>query len=230
MMLRAIMLTNNATISPESLKISLCIAISDEDACNAIAINLPAHYVVTLCHSLADLLASITNVLPDIVLCHDDLIKDQQISVISSIKGASPATRILVLGVGRVIESQIELLKQGARGYFDNHLPPEKLHFAIHAILHGEVWVERYVISSLIDELTHVATPEISQEQQLSLALLSPKEIEVATLVSHGSTNKMIAHKMAITERTVKAHLTTIFQKLAIFDRLSLAILFRDLR
>jgi len=224
------MLTDDATMTSELLKTSVCIAISDEDACNVIAINLPANYVVTLCHSLADLLVTITNVLPDIVLCHDDLIKDQQISVISLIKGSSPSTRILVLGVGRSIESQIELLKQGARGYFDNHLPPEKLHFAMHAILHGEVWVERYVISSLIDELTHLEIPEVSEEQQLALASLSPKEIEVATLVSHGSTNKMIAHKMAITERTVKAHLTTIFQKLTINDRLSLAIFFRDLR
>tara|TARA_R110002167_G_scaffold34078_16_gene108911 strand:- start:3694 stop:4365 length:672 start_codon:yes stop_codon:yes gene_type:complete len=220
----------DATIAPELSKTSVCIAISDEEVCNAITLNLPAHYDAICCHSLADLLISITSTQPDIVLCHDDLIKGEQLSLISSIKEVSPSTRILILGVGRTIESQIALLKQGARGYFDNNLPPEKLHFAIHAILNGEVWVERYIISSLIDELTHVPVPEISPGQQQSLALLSPKEMEVAMLVSHGSTNKMIAHKMAITERTVKAHLTTIFQKLAIFDRLSLAIFFRDLR
>jgi len=224
------MMLKDATVTPELSKTSVCIAISDENERNAIALNLPANYVAMTCNSLADLVSTVTNSHPDIVLCHDDLFKGEQVSLISSVKTASPATRILVLGNGRTIESQIELLKQGARGYFDNHLPPEKLHFAIDAILHGEVWVERYVISSLIDELTHVAAPEISQEQQQSLALLSPKEIEVAMLVSYGSTNKMIAHKMAITERTVKAHLTTIFQKLAIFDRLSLAIFFRDLR
>jgi DNA-binding NarL/FixJ family response regulator len=209
----------------------VCIAIPDEDECNAISINLPANYVASHCYTLVDLLDTIINTQPDLVLCHENLISNQQISLISSIKEASPATRILVLGVGRTIENQIALLKQGARGYFDNHLPPEKLHFAIHSILHGEVWVERYVISSLIDELTQVvAIPKISLEQQQSLALLSPKEIEVATLVSHGATNKMIAYKMAITERTVKAHLTTIFQKLVISDRLALAIFFRDLR
>ena len=224
------MMLIDAKMTPESLKTSVCIAIPDENECKAISINLPAHYVASNCYTLADLLDTIITTQPDLVLCHEDLIKDQQISVISAIKEASPATRILVLGVGRAIESQIALLKQGARGYFDNHLPPEKLHFAIHSILHGEVWVERYVISSLIDELTQVDIPKISLEQQQSLALLSPKEIEVATLVSHGATNKMIAYKMAITERTVKAHLTTIFQKLAISDRLALAIFFRDLR
>jgi two-component system nitrate/nitrite response regulator NarL len=220
----------DGTITPELLKKSVCIAISDEDKCKAISVNLPAHYVVSNCYSLADLLDTIINKQPDLVLCHEDLIIDKQISLISAIKKACPTSQILVLGVGRAIESQIALLKQGARGYFDNQLPPEKLHFAMHSILHGEVWVERYVISSLIDELTRVVIPEISLEQRQSLALLSLKEIEVATLVSHGATNKMIAYKMAITERTVKSHLTTIFKKLDISDRLSLAILFRDLR
>lgn len=224
------MILKDATVTSGLLKKSVCIAISNKDACNAIAINLPANYVASSCYSLADLLVTITNMRPDIILCHEDLIRDKQISSMSSIKAACPISRILVLGVGRTIESQVMLLKQGARGYFNNHLPPEKLHLAIYSILHGEVWIERHVISSLIDELTHVAIPEITLEQQQSLASLSPKEIEVATLVSHGSTNKMIAHKMAITERTVKAHLTTIFQKLGIYDRLSLAIFFRDLR
>jgi two-component system nitrate/nitrite response regulator NarL len=220
----------DATIAPELLKKGVCIAFHDEDKCKAISVNLPAHYVASNCYSLADLLDTIINKQPDLVLCHEDLIIEQQISLISAIKKASPTTQILVLGVGRAIEGQIALLKQGARGYFDNNLPPEKLHLAMHSILHGEVWVERYIISSLIDELTPVAIPKISLEKLQSIALLSPKEIEVATLLSHGATNKMIAFKMVITERTVKAHLTAIFQKLDISDRLSLAIFFRDQR
>lgn len=225
------MMLQETTMMPsEQLKTSVCIAIADENACKAIALNLPANYVAMCCHSLADLLVALSEAQPDIVLCHDDLIKSEQTSLISTIKEVSLASRILVLGVGRTIESQVSLLKQGARGYFDNHLPPEKLHFAMYAILHGEVWIERYVISSLIDELAQAKLPQITPKQQQLLSSLSPKEIEVATLVSHGATNKMIAHKMTITERTVKAHLTTIFHKLAIFDRLSLAIFFRDLR
>jgi two-component system, NarL family, nitrate/nitrite response regulator NarL len=224
------MMFRDATIIPELSQTSVCIAIPDEAACKAIVTHLPAHYVAISCSSFADLLVTISNSQPDIVLCHDDLITGEKNASVSCIKEAGQNARILVLGVGRTMESQIALLKQGARGYFDNNLSPEKLHFAMHAILNGEVWVERYVISSLIDELTHVAIPEISPVQKQLLASLSPKEIEVAMLVSHGSTNKMIAHKMAITERTVKAHLTAIFQKLAIFDRLSLAIFFRDLR
>jgi DNA-binding NarL/FixJ family response regulator len=119
-------------------------------------------------------------------------------------------------------------LKHGARGYFNEALPLDKLNEALQLILHGEVWVERYVISGLIDELTH--TPSISDEQKQALDSLSPKELEVSKLVSHGATNKLIAKQLNITERTVKAHLTAIFHKMGLKDRLALAIFFRDLR
>ena len=103
-----------------------------------------------------------------------------------------------------------------------------KLQEALLLISNGEVWVERHVISGLIDEISHI--PEVSEQQRRAAKTLSPKELEVAKMVSHGATNKMIARNMNITERTVKAHLTTIFQKMNLPDRLSLAIVFRDLR
>lgn len=224
------MILRDTMTSPVRLKTSVYLAIPDEVECNAIILDFPDNYVATRCQSMNDLFTCISHSQPDLILCHDDLIKDEKISLIATIKAATKSTRILVIGAGRTIDGQIAVLKQGARGYFDNHLPADKLHFAIQGILHGEVWVERHAISSLIDELTQASVPEISQKQQDLLATLTPKEVEVATLVSHGATNKMIANKMAITERTVKAHLTTIFQKLAISDRLALAIFFRDLR
>jgi DNA-binding NarL/FixJ family response regulator len=156
------------------------------------------------------------------------LLEEDQALVLSRLKITSPNAQILVIGPRQPLETQIKALKYGARGYFDSALPIPKLMNAIHDVLHGEVWIERHVISGLIDELVHV--PELTEEQRIALDSLSPKELEVAKLVSHGATNKMIANKLAITERTVKAHLTTIFQKMAISDRLSLAIFFRDLR
>ena len=86
-------------ITPELLKTSVCIAISEEDECKAIAINLPERYVASNCHTLADLLDTIINKQPDIVLCHEDLIRDQQISLISAIKEASP--RYANFSIGR---------------------------------------------------------------------------------------------------------------------------------
>jgi two-component system NarL family response regulator len=63
-----------------------------------------------------------------------------------------------------------------------------------------------------------------------SLLALTPREREIATLVGCGNSNKQIAHSLAITERTVKAHLSEIFRKLSISDRLTLALRVIDQR
>ena len=189
-------------------------------------VALNASYAVTTFLELPDLLSSLDNLQPDFIICHPDSFG--QSSILLDVKAKAPASRLLVVGSGIPVSKQMEAIKQGARGYFALSLPLDKLPDALQCILHGEVWVDRHTVSALIDELTHDIN--INQEQRQAINSLSPKELEVAKRVSHGATNKMIANEMNITERTVKAHLTAIFQKLHIPDRLSLAILFRDLR
>jgi len=180
------------------------------------SIDLEGHLATTNCENSV------------LVLCEQTVLGSKQEVAIAALKANSPMAKVLIMGSHCAGSEQVALLKHGARGYFDTSDSLAKLNESIQCVINGEVWVERHVISGLIDELTHV--PEISEEQKEAVATLSPKELEVAQLVSHGATNKMIANNMAITERTVKAHLTTIFQKMALTDRLSLAILFRDLR
>ncbi len=206
---------------------TLYIATPEQEECKRIADGLSSNYVSTEFGDLNSLAAAVENH-PDLILCHQYLIEEQQAEKIAELKSKSPKSRLLIFGPSRPMGIQIAALKNGARGYFDDSLPVEKLNEALKLILHGEVWVERHVISGLIDELVEV--PSISDEQQHALDTLSPKEMEVAKQVSYGATNKMIARAMNITERTVKSHLTSIFQKMEIPDRLSLAIFFRDLR
>lgn len=194
-----------------------------------IAATLPDKCVASIYRDLESLIAAITQHSPDIILCDQLLLDEKQAQTLMTIKTVAPTTRILIVGGQRSVEIQIAALKQGARGYFnDETLPLTKIYDAIDLILQGEVWVERRLISELIDEMNH--TPQVDNAHRRALKTLSPKELEVATLVSHGATNKMIAKNMNITERTVKAHLTMIFQKMNLPDRLSLAIVFRDLR
>ena len=61
------MMLKDAT--PELLKTSVCVAIPDKEECNAISINLPVNYIASQCHTLADLLDTILNTQPDLVLC-----------------------------------------------------------------------------------------------------------------------------------------------------------------
>jgi DNA-binding NarL/FixJ family response regulator len=202
--------------------------ISDARLRDAINTNLGQQYHFSYDGDIEQLEQRTAVAEPNLILCHQSLLEENQSIGLARLKAASPNALILVIGPSRPIEMQIKALKYGARGYFDVVLPIERLATAIEAVLHGEVWIERHVISGLIDELVQV--PEINQQQRMAVESLSPKELEVAKLVSHGATNKMIANKLAITERTVKAHLTAIFHKMDIPDRLSLAIFFRDLR
>jgi len=212
----------NLTVSAESV----FLLISDKQLLGSMDEVLNQFYSVSLFSELTSFLMAVSSKQPDFIICHQDFVEDH--TVLSDIKIKAPDSRQLVVGSGIPVTKQIEAIKQGARGYFALSLPLNKLHDALQCILHGEVWIDRHTVSALIDEMTHEIT--ISSEQQQALDSLSPKELEVAKRVSHGATNKMIANEMKITERTVKAHLTAIFHKTHVPDRLSLAILFRDLR
>jgi len=205
-------------------RLSMIIAIPDEHFRQQINAALATHYAV---EPHADL-SNLGDSSPALVLCHQQFFEGESAHNLADVTKQFPDSRVVVIGPSRPVSIQIEALKLGARGYFDESMPLDKLDSALQLILHGEVWVERHVISGLIDELTH--TPTLTDEQRHALDTLSPKELEVAKRVSHGATNKMIANAMNITERTVKAHLTAIFQKMNLVDRLSLAIFFRDLR
>jgi len=210
------------------LTVNLYLATSDLLSRELVEKALPDLYTISCFDTISSLQQGLQDGKPELVLCAQSLIEDKQKQILMSLMSNSPNSKILIFGESRPIDIQIEALKNGSRGYFDNSLPIEKLHIALQNVLHGEVWIERHVIAGLIDELSHI--PEVTQQQQDSLEKLSPKETEVAEQVSYGLTNKMIASAMNISERTVKAHLTAIFSKLEMSDRLSLAIFFRDLR
>jgi len=209
-------------------KIILFAVIADIELRESIQQNVSDDYDLSLDETLEALLERLSKIQPTIILCQQSFLDNNQAVVLAMIKTVSPNSHILAIGPSRPIETQVTALKHGARGYFNVALPMSTLNAALAGLMRGEVWVERHVISELIDELVFI--PEVTQQQRKTLESLSPKELEVAKLVSHGATNKMIAHQMAITERTVKAHLTATFQKMNIPDRLSLAIFFRDLR
>lgn len=211
--------------TPQSASVYLL--IPDAESRSRFVEKLPDCYQLTEFSGLEELEDQTPHTV-DVVICHQDLLEGRQAEIISLLRQHCPGSRILAYGPAQPMAIQIAALRLGARGYFNHELPFERLHEAIQLILHGEVWVERHVISGLIDEISQ--PPQVSAEHKAALAQLSPKEVEVAKRVSHGATNKMIARDMQITERTVKAHLTTIFHKLDLSDRLSLAILFRDLR
>ena len=115
----------------------------------------------------------------------------------------------------------LALIKAGARGYCNAYMAPALLRKAVNLVRGGEVWVGRKLILRLIGEMNvrNAGGP------RTLLAGLTSREREIARMVGEGASNKQIARDLDITERTVKAHMSSIFQKTAAKDRLQLALM-----
>ena len=165
---------------------------------------------------------------PAVLLLDRDLPGMDGVERLSALHRLFPSTRILLF-TGRQDEKEaINALKAGARGYCKKGIASSHLRKAVKVIQKDEVWAGRRIICQLLAELTSRA--EKGQEDDPArgtdyLQNLTPRERQICHLVSEGSCNKDIANRLNIAERTVKAHLTSIFSKLQVPDRLHLGIL-----
>lgn len=140
------------------------------------------------------------------------------------------ATKIIVLSGAISDQMELALFKAGVRGCCRSDIDPQLLKRIIVAIQHGELWIRRTITPLLLDELGASTRNEETNTRRATASLgrladLTRREREIAALVASGENNKQIARRLAITERTVKAHLTETFRKLGIPDRLKLALL-----
>ncbi|WNL40102.1 response regulator transcription factor [Halomonas sp. PAMB 3232] len=119
-------------------------------------------------------------------------------------------------------------LELGARGYTHTLSAPEVLKQVALVVTHQGVWVGQSLLSRVltgsVQALQQRTGDDITHQGQQFLATLTERERAVALAVARGGANKEVARELAITERTVKAHLSAIFKKLAVRDRLQLIL------
>jgi two-component system NarL family response regulator len=146
---------------------------------------------------------------------------------VACLRNLSPATSVVVLSGPIPDAMEVELFKAGVRGYCRIDIDPELLKRVVVAVQLGELWIRRSLMARLLDELGVRVPAEALEKRAVvgRLVRLTVREQQIAALVGGGGTNKQIARRLAISERTVKAHLTEIFRKLGITDRLKLALL-----
>ena len=114
------------------------------------------------------------------------------------------------------------LLKAGAQGYCHVEAAFEQLREIALVVEHGGLWMPPDLMLRFLAVSTRVipsVAPEVPQ-----LDDLTSRELMVAEQVAHGASNREIAEALEITERTVKAHLSAIFDKLGVRDRVQLAL------
>lgn len=145
---------------------------------------------------------------------------------VGTLRRTNPTTGIIVFSEMPSDEIEIALFKLGIRGCAQRDIEPRLLKRIVLAIEQGELWIRRAITPRLLDDLTarshEHANPSLTVGDQLDL--LTEREREIVKLIGSGESNKQIARQLCITERTVKAHLTGIFRKLGVADRVRLAL------
>jgi DNA-binding NarL/FixJ family response regulator len=156
---------------------------------------------------------------PDILILNPDVLKDHTLSrFIRSVQAKSPSTRVIyLLKTPPADENIISDIKTGIRGFIKSSDPPAIMVKAIHAVYEGEIWAERRILEKAISK--PMLLPETLQSHIPGLPPLTNREMEMLTLVLQGASNKEIADKSSISERTVKTHLYRVYRKLKVKSR-----------
>jgi len=115
-------------------------------------------------------------------------------------------------------------LLAGAKGYLSGNANVQVLARALTVVAEGGIWLGSASLAQLLQpNQTHTPAPEIASH--VWSTALTRREREVAKGVARGLSNKSIAEELGITERTVRAHVSAVFEKLGVSDRLALALI-----
>lgn len=150
----------------------------------------------------------------DVVLL--DLASDERgLDIISRIVEVAPDAMVLVFTASHDPDQQRDALLAGARGIVTMDKRRSVILEAIRKVASGELWFERRLLDAVVRRSVRSAH---------SLDALTERQVEIVSLIGEGLTNAEIAQRLLISEKTVRNHLTSIFDKFGVSDRLKLLV------
>ena len=177
--------------------------------------------VVAMAGNRIEALEKVTNEQPDVIILDLILGEDDGLAFLPELVQASPKSRVLILTGVQNPDSHRTAIRRGAMGIVLKEHAADLLLKAINKVYQGEVWVERSMMGSILQNLNK---PTIVDPEQTKIKSLTDREREVINLVGEGLKNKQIGERLFISETTVTHHLSSIFSKLEVSDRLELII------
>lgn len=149
---------------------------------------------------------------PDVILLDLELPGMDGVAALRAIRAADPAAKVIIFTAFDTDERILSAVRAGAQGYLLKGAPREELFQAIRVVHNGGSLLQPVVAARLLRQVSGAASPGMPEP-------LTERELEVLRLLAKGRQNKEIAGELAISERTVKFHVSAILAKLDVGNR-----------
>jgi two-component system nitrate/nitrite response regulator NarL len=213
---------------------SILLATRDTELVSRCHRAVSAQHPLEVVEEIGALLRRIDSALPEVIQLDGELLEKPLDRQAADIVVAAAGARVIVMTTAFNEDEEIALLKAGVKGCCRRGIDPDSLEQVLNVTYGGGVWVTRSLLPRLVTELRRYADaqrPPTGEKPSIGpdkLSSLTPREKEIVRLIVGGASNKQVASALDISERTVKGHLSNVFQKLGVTDRLKLVLYVTD--
>jgi DNA-binding NarL/FixJ family response regulator len=158
---------------------------------------------------------------PDVILFHESTGDIAELALLPQLMAVVNVPRIILLTPLTDSQYHVQAVQNGAMGVVLSQKSPDVLYKAIEKVYEGEVWLDRNLMARVLSTSHKNGEGDTIPRKT---ALLSVREREIISLVGAGLKNQQIADQLFLSDVTVRHHLTSIFKKLNVTDRLELVI------
>ena len=165
---------------------------------------------------------------PDVVLMDIRMAEMDGITATAALRRLDPPPQVIVLTTFQADEQVLSALRAGASGFLVKDTPPAEIINAVRVVASGEAIISPSVTRTL---LAHFGDGQASERRRAAaqrLATLTEREREVAAAIGSGASNAEVAASLFMSEATVKAHVSRLFAKLDVANRVQIALVVHD--
>lgn len=171
-------------------------------------------------HSGNEALRVVAAVAPDVLLLDLAMEDGTGLEVLEALNASRSTVKTLLLTAAAENHEVMEAIQLGARGLVLKHAATTLLYRAIRGVMAGEYWLGHDRIPSLIETLRQLGQPDPPSP----VDTLTSREIAVIGAVVDGATNRDVSEQLNLSEQTVKNHLSHIYDKVGVSNRLELVV------
>lgn len=155
---------------------------------------------------------------PDVVLLDINMPGMNGLDVLSYLRDNRIRANVLILTIHNEVEYLYKAVEIGVKGYVLKDSESDVLISAIRSVYEGESYIQPNMASLLFKKINNDESATVHNTR------LTKREVEVLKLITEGMLNKEIAHRLCISEKTVKNHVSNIFKKIQVSDRTQAAV------